>query len=1802
MKYQLSITCIYLITIFSLFNLRAQTFPTNPIDFEDEVKKRLERYKKEDSDEFLKTFSEKWTVGGLTTTDKQMAIDQINRLVKKGFMTYPDVMVYLRTLLRCREVETKIKINIQEFLQVSDKCIDKLEVNELRNFYSYIGKYVREGIAYQTSQFYWKFSKLEPRLTIKPIYNEKTEEYDETPVLEFSKTDLMYASKTDTGIIQNTKGILDLVTKTFYGEGGRYDWTRLKKDGIPVLPAGAVYADIKKIKIPLNLQHFKADSVTFYYTTLFSKPLIGTLHEHFIHYENPNHAKYPYFRSIEGGIKIPDITKNVDYSGGFSLRGITRIGSKTDQEWATLTIKNREGKKVLLLQSNETALNDTFLTTKNAHITLYVGNDSITHPCMDLIYDVSTGDMTIKKDVKNKYSWQPLTSSYHRMGLWVDAIKWNPKDDIMNFTAFVDKQNKPAAVESYDFFLYQQLTQFQDLLRFNPIPMLYKYYREVLNYGKVEDINPQKVADAYSPSGVDDDDEFFDTYTPNPNETENSDDFFGSDEDLTDEEIKKREEEKAKRDSLERQKKLKDQLDKKNNKFIPKIYLNNFLVWADTVGKNISRQEYEKLRRNRFDKVMSYEQQKKVLEPKGWFEASKQRKLFIDVLSNLEGAGFLELFYPNEDTAYIILKAKLARWAKALRNTKDYDIIQIVSKVKDGYHGSLNVNNLTINMHGVNFFYLSDSQYVKVYPQKEGFKKALTDFDLANPDFVNEGDIYVNKNRNIQFGGLVLAGKTNLWGTGTKRFDYQYENHKIYCDSLDSLKFYPRRDPRFNPKANPKLTQALEKLKIQGVNGAIYINRPTNKNSRKPRPEYPVFDCYSDSYVYWDEKHIQGGVYKKDKMKFTIDPFVIDSLETFDMTGLEFAGTVNCSEIMPEFRDTLQPVNDNSYGVVHYTSEEGVPVYENKGRFYNEIELDQNGFHGKGQMDYLATTATSDTFMFHFDSVMAVTKTFELKQGAYQNAKYPDIKGKKLLYKWYTKKDELVLQSLDEPFTFYDGKASFSGKIKVTPKGVRGDGILTIDEISLETQDVDLGQYAFETPAGSFQINDPQNKSIVHLKADSVKVVYDLKNDTVYFEANRNGYPYIEFTNNKFKTSLGSGHYNKKTGDIDIEAKSSYGANNYFEATDPKMKQLNFIANKVHYNNNEKILQIDGVDSILVADIVIYPDSGKVQIQDGGSIKTLNDAKYIANRTDRFHNLFDADIKILSRLDYSSGTKYKYPIYSQNIQFIDISASERDTVSKGYAMISESQKFFITDRVFFRDSVIFTANQKFMRFNGEVKINSRNPALKDAWIPFNQVVNPDTIFIPIDKSITISKKTKKELTVGLHFIPYRRVFYSNFLQERRDQKKDTDVCLAKGGLSVERNSGEFKIGPKNKIEGKQYRGNVVIYNDSLNIITTRGLINLNYLMYPNTAKIRIAGEFVHDISKQTIRTNHAMTVNFSIIPKNASSIMATKFFSYTADNPDIEYDKRLIQENLAEFIDSTDTLEPNINKLVQSLETITNIRNQVKIGKNMEDLLFFCNVKWKWIDQYKAFYHDGPIGVVSINGQPINKMVNCKMDYVIGTTNPDGKMQKPDTLRIYLNIDDDTWLYYHFAGNILKTTASTTAYNNAIKEALNKQNKKKLDPTKHEFQLAPCDEENKDLFLKLFSRYLLTKEGSDNPIPDTPKNEEEEEKKEEQTPVNPQNNEQKPDEKKPEEKKEEEPQNTPNNDLDNLNKPQNNPNSDLDNLNKPQNNPNNITFPSDDKDKKKKDKEPKDKDKKKKDKGTTNPSENTNPVEEPKNE
>ena len=142
---------------------------------------------------------------------------------------------------------------------------------------------------------------------------------------------------------------------------------------------------------------------------------------------------------------------------------------------------------------------------------------------------------------------------------------------------------------------------------------------------------------------------------------------------------------------------------------------------------------------------------------------------------------------------------------------------------------------------------------------------------------------------------------------------------------------------------------------IEAVSGELVIDDSSNKSGLRKQeyPEYPIFKSFNDSYVYYDNKNIFNGVYKRENFSFHLKPFTIDSLESYSTNGLWFPGTFRSSDIFPVFDDTLTIQSDYSLGFKRSTPKEGFPLYSGKSRYYNEIELGNNGLRGSGKFEYL---------------------------------------------------------------------------------------------------------------------------------------------------------------------------------------------------------------------------------------------------------------------------------------------------------------------------------------------------------------------------------------------------------------------------------------------------------------------------------------------------------------------------------------------------------------------------------------------------------------------------------------------------------------------------------------------------------------------------------------------------------------------------------------------------------------------------------------------------------------------------------
>ena len=69
-----------------------------------------------------------------------------------------------------------------------------------------------------------------------------------------------------------------------------------------------------------------------------------------------------------------------------------------------------------------------------------------------------------------------------------------------------------------------------------------------------------------------------------------------------------------------------------------------------------------------------------------------------------------------------------------------------------------------------------------------------------------------------------------------------------------------------------------------------------------------------------------------------------------------------------------------------------MPLYGDKGRFVNRIDLSNDGLRGEGTVYYLNSTTTSDNFIFYPDSMKTLAKTFRASE-LLAAVEFPDVRG-----------------------------------------------------------------------------------------------------------------------------------------------------------------------------------------------------------------------------------------------------------------------------------------------------------------------------------------------------------------------------------------------------------------------------------------------------------------------------------------------------------------------------------------------------------------------------------------------------------------------------------------------------------------------------------------------------------------------------------------------------------------------------------------------------------------------------------------
>ncbi len=953
--------------------------------------------------------------------------------------------------------------------------------------------------------------------------------------------------------------------------------------------------------------------------------------------------------------------------------------------------------------------------------------------------------------------------------------------------------------------------------------------------------------------------------------------------------------------------------------------------------------------------------------------------------------GFLEY---NKELETVILKEKLFNYILQRANKKDFDVIDITSN--SSRNAELSLVSFDLSIRGVQKTNLSSAQFVRIYPRGE--------------------EIVVKKNRDMLFAGIVNTGRTEYYGD---QFTFDYNDFKINLVDCQFMNIRPK-----NENHDPTIPLRLFS-KIIGISGTILIDEPKNKSGTDTTfHQYPILKCTKKSYVFYDDKSIQKGAYKKKDFKFILEPFEMDSLDNFTNAGVAFDGEFISAGIFPNMDETLRIQDDFSLGFIRTAPKGGIGIYGEKANYNNQIKLSNRGLQGSGDIDYLTSHAESTQITFFPDSVNAIAEVYYNEPNE-SDVKVPEVYGKMVYVSYIPEKKVLYASSYEgeDLVMFPDSVAVLSGKIALRPDGMTGSGNIFIENGEILSNLFKFKHHIFDADTSEFKLRTIDLDQMA-FKTENVSAHVDFYDRKGQFKSNE-GESIVEFPENQYICYMDQFNWLMDQDDLEMESKGKSSdlnidsdldlAGSNFYSVHPKQDSLSFKSPKAKFDVRKKIITCQKVEYVTVADARIFPDSGIVVIKKKAKMVPFENAKILANYITKYHNIFDAKVKISAKKEYQASGYYNYVDESKAQQKIYFSNIRPDTTYQTTAKgtVKENSNFKLSPQYDYYGEIEMFASLKELTFTGDVKLSDHDcKGIDRNWMSFTAQIDPENIYIPVSKDMFDSQGTP--IGVGMVINTDEIGMYSTFLSNKK-KSDHINIMSADGFLRYDKNANEYRISSKEKLSEINLPGNYVSLNQDNCLMKGDGQFNFGAEL--GLIEVLPVGTMEYDPNKDALNIKASLKVNF---PFNEAALdkMAKQFEDY-ADLPALDFNNSTYEKSLREFLG----LEKS-DKIISDL----NIYGKIK-GKMPEEIistLYFADVHFKWDKEAKAYVSQGKIGLATTMKKQIFKQIDGK---IVVYKRPTG-----DEISIILNLDENNYYFFNYKRGLLQTFSSNEDFNTVIME------------------------------------------------------------------------------------------------------------------------------------------------------------------------
>ena len=954
---------------------------------------------------------------------------------------------------------------------------------------------------------------------------------------------------------------------------------------------------------------------------------------------------------------------------------------------------------------------------------------------------------------------------------------------------------------------------------------------------------------------------------------------------------------------------------------------------------------------------------------------------------------------------------------------RDHDVLYFLSETVGGQNGEINLLNRLLKLDGVSRVDVSRDRGVIIEPRN--------------------GRVVVAEDRDFEFAGGVRAGNLEFDGSD---YVFDYESFSIELNAVESCKLKVNDEEELDARGRAKRKRVRNQL--ESIQGVLQVDVPINRSGwvSDRYPEYPVLRTEQPSYVYWDDPRIEQGAYERDRFRFVVEPFTLDSLDALGRQELVFDGTLESGDLLPPLTESLRVMDDLHLGFQTATPAGGYQVYGGAGVFDQNLTLDGGGLQGGGTLDFLTAHAESDRFVLLPDSTKGVAQTFTNRESA-GPPPVPEVQGEGVNVLFEPRKNRMAAASNDVPIRFFEGESELDGQLVLGGSGMTGSGRMRFSGAELASEAFDYDRRRIASDTAAFQL-DQRVEGALAFKTDNVHCTIDFDTRIGEFASN-DGETKIELPANQYvcfmdefkwymdKDEMEMSSNREPLQDFVIDTDESMSTSNFY-STRRDQDSLNFLAPTAFYDVSEAVIQCESVKFIRTADAFVEPDSGRVTVRRRAEMDRLYRAVIVANVVTRHHRLFDASVDILGRYDYEAEASIFYVDENGLEQLIRLEEVEVDTSGEtvGRGLIPVQEGFGLSPFFGFSGEVGLAAAREHLEFDGAVSLEAACPETDQEQLMFQAVIDPKDVRIPIDTALR--SPMMSHLGVGAYLRDVDEPGggpYGAFVDEIRSHN-EYPILAAVGEIRYDKRNSRYQAGTPEKMLQPDLPGTLIELEAGQCAVTGSGPVQLpvDYGLLTQRTAGRVK------VFPTGTGLEAELTVGLDFPFQDAIwKLLAERIQQWPTSLP-LDITETTFEASLREWLglEGADEVMGGMTLMGAFKKTPASIQHRA--------LLTGLNVSWDPSEDAFVSGENG-LGIVSMDKEPVFRRVKGRVEWsMAGTTG---------IFRLYVHLDEENWYFFEYRNGVMNITSKDQAFIDAITELKDDKRRVKEGNQRFIYQILP---------------------------------------------------------------------------------------------------------------------------------------------------